>query len=383
MQKEDCKNITLPSCDLEEDFWVSIARETRPIVVYGMGNGADKLTYRLSLCGKEVADFFASDEFVRGQSFHGKTVLSFSDIQKKYNDFVILVSFGSHLPEVIDRVFALSEEYTLYIPDMPLAGEDYFDAPFYRRHYKSIQEAYALLKDDASRRVFASMIWYKLTASPHYLKEGVYYEDERALLGYQSMVSAVDVGAYRGDTLRELKEYAPMLREVYAIEPDKKNFAKLALYAKALSPALSVSCFHAAAWSEDKEALFSVSGNRNASLICTEGKKTQAKTNLASYKHKNEIIHTLKIDTLIQGRLVNYIKYDTEGAEIEALMGSHETIKECSPALLVSAYHRSEDIFALLLWINAAFPDQYDFYFRRKNAIPAWDLNLLAIPRGH
>ncbi len=118
-------------------LWDYLSQTNKTIVMYGMGNGADKI---LSVCEKYkivIADFFASDEFVRGQSFHGKTVLSFSDIQKKYNDFVILVSFGSHLPEVIDRVFALSEEYTLYIPDMPLAGEDYFDATFYRRHYKN------------------------------------------------------------------------------------------------------------------------------------------------------------------------------------------------------------------------------------------------------
>ena len=33
----------LPPFPVESDVWDKLKRETRPIVVYGMGNGADKL----------------------------------------------------------------------------------------------------------------------------------------------------------------------------------------------------------------------------------------------------------------------------------------------------------------------------------------------------
>ena len=94
----------LPPADLTKDFWSHIQQETRPIVIYGMGNGGDKLVSRLSLYGVTVADFFASDGFVRGQLFHGKRVLSLVEVEKKYESFVILVSFGSHLSEVVDFI---------------------------------------------------------------------------------------------------------------------------------------------------------------------------------------------------------------------------------------------------------------------------------------
>ena len=77
-------------------------------------------------------------------------------------------------------------------------------------------------------------------------------------------------------------------------------------------------------------------------------------------------------------RIGNYIKYDVEGAEKEALLGSLETIKAHRPALLVSAYHRSEDIFELPLLLNTLEPS-YKLYLRRYPYIPAWDLNLLAV----
>ena len=37
----------LPEYPCREDMWDSLAKESRPIVVYGMGNGADKLFRRL------------------------------------------------------------------------------------------------------------------------------------------------------------------------------------------------------------------------------------------------------------------------------------------------------------------------------------------------
>ena len=61
------------------DLWQTLQNTNRPILIYGMGNGADKIVQRLSQYGISVADYFASDGFVRGQIFHGKTVLSRSE----------------------------------------------------------------------------------------------------------------------------------------------------------------------------------------------------------------------------------------------------------------------------------------------------------------
>jgi len=363
----------LPPADFSDDLWHILSREVRPIVVYGMGNGGDKLADRLALFGKEIADFFASDGFVRGQSFRGKKVLSLSEIRKKYDDFVILVSFGSHLQEVVSYIYSLEEAHTLYIPDMPLAGDAYFDASFYKAHYREIQDAYELLADDASRRVYAATVWYKLTGKPCYLKASVYAEDEKRLLAFDRLETAVDVGAYRGDTLREWIGAAPQLKEVFALEPDRKNFKKLVDATELLKDGRCITCIHAAAWENDGVLAFSVSGNRNATLVDSKQK--------TSFKEKCEEVQTAKIDTILQGRSTDFIKYDTEGAEMEALKGSFETIGAHSPYLLVSAYHKSEDLFALLLWIESAFPKKYDFYFRRSNCIPAWELNLIASPR--
>ena len=55
-----------------KDIWTYLENTEKPIVVYGMGNGADKIIDRLTERNIKVADFFASDGFVRGHCFHGK-----------------------------------------------------------------------------------------------------------------------------------------------------------------------------------------------------------------------------------------------------------------------------------------------------------------------
>ena len=56
------------------DMWQTLAATDKHIVMYGMGNGADKILAVCEKYGIVVKDFFASDGFVRGQHFHGKRV---------------------------------------------------------------------------------------------------------------------------------------------------------------------------------------------------------------------------------------------------------------------------------------------------------------------
>ena len=128
-------DFNLPSYPCTCDMWDALCIEHRPIVVYGMGNGADKLIRRFEKYGIEISDFFASDGFVRGHSFHGKKVKSFSEIKEEYEDFIIVLSFASNRSEVIEMLSDINSKYEIVVPDMPVAGEDeYFDREFFNSH---------------------------------------------------------------------------------------------------------------------------------------------------------------------------------------------------------------------------------------------------------
>ena len=123
------------------DLWSYLKQTEKPIVMYGMGNGADKIIERLDALGIAVSDFFASDGFVRGHSFHGKKVLSFSEIKEKYSDFIILLSFASSLDGVLDYFYSLNSQYEMYAPDVPVTGGGTFDIDFYNQNKESLEKS--------------------------------------------------------------------------------------------------------------------------------------------------------------------------------------------------------------------------------------------------
>ena len=347
------------------DLWQYLASTEKTVVMYGMGNGADKILAVCEKFGIEVADFFASDGFVRGHSFHGKRVLSYTEVKEKYGaeNLIVLLSFASSLPDVLALFDRVASECELYAPDVPVCGENLFDFDFYCKHREELSAVYSLLADEESRRIFECVLRYKLSGSISELRAVESTKDETyALLTAQNIRTAADLGAYNGDTVRELKGYAPELSEVWAFEPDRRSFRKLSEFAETVeSP--KIHTIHAAAWSENATLSFADTGNRNAGAFAL-GKQIE--------------VEAKSLDNVLGGNTCDYIKYDVEGAEREAILGSEETIRKHHPRLLVSIYHRSEDLFALPLLLHEKFPD-YRLYLRRTPYVPAWDLNLICL----
>lgn len=354
--------------DVERDIWQELAQSDKPIVMYGMGNGADKIIEALSFFGVEVDDFFASDGFVRGQSFHGKVVLSYSQVCEKYGDFNIVVSFGTKLPEVLGNIYRLNQG-NLYIPDVPVVCDDLkaelFTLERFERDYEKYARVCDMLADEKSKETFCDIIAYRLTGRLEPLRRHVVTPDEvyNEILHAENFRSAADLGAYNGDSLRELRAYAPNLAEAVALEPDARNFRKLCEYAKTAD--FGINPINAAAWDEDTELTFTSGGNRNSTLSSDVGLKTGAKL---------KTVQARRLDS-VRTEPVDYVKYDVEGAEYEALNGSRGLLKS-HPALLVSLYHRTDDLWRLPELVESLGYER--LYLRRYEYVPAWDLNLLA-----
>ena len=361
--------------DVKVDLWGVLAASSKPIVMYGMGNGADKI---LAICeekGIEISDFFASDGFVRGHSFHGKVVLSYSEIKKKYGEgnFIVLISFASSLPDVIENIKRIGSECELYAPDVPVSQSRLFDLSFYNENLENVNKVRELWADEQSVLVFDNVIKYKLTGKIEYLFECDTEPSEafENLLNAKEFEYVADLGAYNGDTARELIKYSQKLKEIHAFEPDSRTFKKLSAYAEGETEC-KVIPYNLAAWSKQEILVFGAEGNRNSGV---------GTVNVNAKTAKLTEVMAQSLDNVLDFEAINkfdYIKFDVEGAEKEALIGCYETIEKYSPKLLVSVYHKSEDIFALPLLIHERFPD-YKLYLRKFKYIPAWDLNLYAV----
>lgn len=346
----------------KETCWDKLAAETRPIFIYGMGDGAEKIMRVFQRRSIPVEGIFASDDFVRGHSFAGYRVQKLSEIEAAYDDFVIVLAFAAGYQSLVDKIVDLSKRHTLYVPDVPVAGNGLFTYDYCQEHAEELQTVYDLLADDASKKVYANILNFKISGDIRYLlpvttpKSDIY----RKIIRLTPNETYVDLGAYNGDTIEEVLQYTKgKYIRMYAVEPDRKNFKKLC---KSVEGMRNVYAYQAVAWCKDTTVPFVTRAGRQSAVSAT-GQEMEARS----------------VDSILNGRQATLIKMDVEGCEREALWGCAQTIAHFTPRLMVSAYHRNEDIFALPLLIHMLNP-RYDLYVRHQLYIPAWETNLYAVP---
>ncbi len=341
----------------ETDVWEYLAESGKPIVIYGMGNGAEKIINVLKEYGAEIADIFASDEFVRGHSFLGHRVLKYSQVCEKYDDFNIVLAFATHLPDMLEKIRTMNAEHPVFAPDVPVAGNGIFTKKFFEENREKFEFVYEKLADEESKNVFENIINFKISGKVKYLYNSTEADKNRIykdILMLGSNETIVDMGAYDGDTIREFTAYTNgKYNHIHALEPDEKNFKKLEKNTKDME---GISLYNLGAWSKKDTLTFSKKAGRNSKLSA-EGIPVQV----------------TDIDSLISDK-VSLLKMDIEGAELRALEGCKNTIMKYMPKLYICAYHRNEDMFALPMKIWEYNKD-YKIYFRHSLYIPAWESN--------
>ncbi len=340
-------------------MWTKLQQTEKPIVLYGMGDGADKIMAVLEKHGINVAGVFVSDGFVRKKLYKGMPLMSYSEAKEVFGDMVVLVAFGSALPEVLANIKRIASEQELYVPDVPVCGDNIFDIRFARENRESIEKVYNALADDRSRFVYENIVMYKLTGNPEYLfscESSI--EDTYRLLDIKQGGAVIDCGAYIGDTAEEYIEHAGIPDKLFAIEPDAKTFKRLC---KNCEKYPFVSCINAAV-SDSVGKIPFVGGGSRSGRIKDGGKE----------------VDSVSIDALLDGECVSFIKMDVEGNESKAIEGARKTIERYKPRLFLSCYHRSEDIFALPLQILAIRPD-YKIYMTHYPYLPAWDTAFVCV----
>ncbi|MGN0649627.1 MAG: FkbM family methyltransferase [Oscillospiraceae bacterium] len=353
--------------EIDTCLWDILARTKKKIVLYGMGDGAEKIKRVLDDIGAEIADIMASDDFVRGHSFMGFRVKKLSEIEELYGeDFIILVCFGTQLPEVMENVYRISQRHELYAPNVPVMGEGLFTLEYAKEHRDELKQVYDCLADEQSKKVFENVIRYKLSGRIELLRDCETPREECfELLEISTEETYVDLGAYNGDTLVEfLNETGMQFKKLYAMEPDHKNYQKLKRRLYMISPSL-LEAYNCGAWDCETTQLFNFRSGRSSRVDPDNPARCRQ-------------VKMLSVDTMLQGGEATYIKYDVEGSEEKALLGARETIAHYRPKLNVALYHRNEDMFALPLLIMK-LNKKYKLYLRHHPYIPDWDTNLYCI----
>lgn len=340
-------------------IWQRLKNASLPIVIYGMGNGADKVlraceTHRIS-----VSAIFASDDFVRGQNFHGFAVKTYRQLLSELGDFIIIIAFSAFSPALLERIKTLCIRHEVYAPDFSVFSDEYPTPSFMEKNSVAISKAYSLLSDDRSREVFSLLMKYKLTAEATLLFQ-CHDDLQKPFNSFMKLSDSeryIDLGAYKGDTIDSfLGMTKGRFDVIHAFEPDPKNFAALKKHSAELKYK-NIFLHEYAVSNKTGNECFQGLGGR-ASHLSGEGYN----------------VSCMRLDDM-QELKPTFIKMDVEGAEEKALLGAARTIAEYRPKMQISLYHNIGDFFSLPLLINDICGG-YKYRIRMNPYIPAWDVML-------
>ena len=195
---------------------------------------------------------------------------------------------------------------------------------------KNAAALYATLATEQSREKLLRHLKFRYSYDVEHLSEPDLPRFNE-LKYFDEPVNFIDVGAFDGDTIRDIQKTALQIENIYAFEPDPRNFEKLKKFVvdKRIK---NCSLFDIAISDKTAETYIQSSGNES-SKISDSGVR----------------VHTKKLDDVIKknNHFLDIIKYDTEGYELECLQGSMGYIKANRPILMVSLYHYPNDIFEL------------------------------------
>lgn len=349
---------------IKEDLWTYLKNTDKKIVMYGTGNGADKIIDILEREQIQLYGIFASDDFVRNQRFRNYTVKRYSDFKDEIGSFIVLVSFATQRPEVLENIYRIDKEQELYAPDVPVFGEGLFNSEYFQQHENELENIYNRLSDELSKKTFVCSLAYKLTGKIKYLTECESEKEEITDLLKKNIGNKnyIDIGAYTGDTVEEYCRDFGNDMKIYAFEPDFKNYKKM--QERFEKENISCKCFNIAAW-DTEEALYFAAKSGRASSAAAAGNK------------KLRMVQANRVDKLVNDE-IGFVKIDAEGSDKNVISGLSEIITKSMPCIKVATYHRTDDYTEIPKTVSAIC-DNFKLYMRHLPYVPCWDTDYIFV----
>ncbi len=344
------------------DLWTYLTTAQNPVVLYGTGNGADKILDQLILRNIPVSGIFASSGFVRNRSFRGFPVESYETLHDRLGDMIVLICFGTSRSEVLENIDRIARECETYAPDVPVYGQVLFDQAYHGSYKRSFEKVRDMLSDDISRATFDATIQYKLSGDYKLLRPVERpLSDAAELFAIPDPSTFLDLGAYNGDTVLLYTSLFPQIHNIIAVEPDSRNFRKLQENTRSFfEDTVQYTISYLRALVSDHDGITTIDRNKGRGVHET------------SVSHNTEDLTAATIVTMLQGQKPDLIKLDVEGNELLALEGGRDVIASSRPSLIVSCYHKSEDLLTLPLFLKELVPE-YKVYMRHHPHLLCWD----------
>lgn len=212
---------------------------------------------------------------------------------------------------------------------------------------EKILEAFDYLEDEKSKEVFTNVFCNRV--APQYSKYKYeqlctlpqYFPEDLFLMSDNE--SVVDCGAYTGDTLEEfLKVTNNKYKNYYCFELDRDNYNILLKNCSMINKDNKIECFNYGVFDENQDISYGKMSSADSFSIYNSKETTTAKV--------------VKLDDILKDKNVTMIKMDIEGAEMKALKGCSDIIKNQKPKMAICVYHRINDLWDIPLYLKKLNP---------------------------
>ena len=355
----------------------SLLEKQSPVAIYGAGNVGKEVFAVLRNHGVPVRCFI-DQKAQAGDDRQGVPVLRLDDERigqaERRSLPVIIAIFNTDvdIPPIIENLNARGYVNVISFLDLHHhfaheLGDRYWltSRSFYDSHEKAIAEVFSLWEDEASRRLYSSILEFRRTGNfavlPEPDKRTQYFPPD--LPKWKAPVRLIDCGAFDGDTISALLAGGGGVEAVVAFEPDPRNFSRLADVARRNSRLVADGIYLWPCGVHSHSGQLRFAANKDAaSHVAADG---------------SEVIQCVSLDDAVHGFGPTLIKMDIEGAEYAALQGARQIILENRPGLAVCVYHCPEDIWQIPLLVRD-WQCGYKFHLRL-HGFSGFDLVMYAV----
>lgn len=330
------------------------------IVLYGAGSAGIAFLYYLRSIGIEPAYFSDGNSAKCGIFCEGLEIIDYNAIPNRVGaDALVIVTIntdgkkycksfeeelraGGHMgvhKKLHDAGCKNVVDYTYFRRVRKLFSGDRFNLPscsdvyLMEEHIDDIATTYEWLSDEISKSVYADIVRFRLIDDSLQIRtepqENQYFE--YSFFDRKEDEIFVDCGAYNGISLKTfLQLNENRFKKYYGIEPDNHNFAQLVNCVNELDESVKnrIKLINAAAYADSNGAkLYRLNGP--GSFISDIGESD---------------VSTVKIDDIVDGDKVSFIKMNIEGSELEALSGAEKTVSTVHPRMAIAGYHKTRDL---------------------------------------
>lgn len=312
----------------------------KDFVIFGATACINGVVALLKKKNKNICFLVDNDKNKVRTYFNNYEVKDVEEIKKLDKDIGIIIA-SAYQKEIYEQLIKMNLENPIF----PYIDDLMYDVYTESKNYTYDLSVIEKFEDTDSKEYLKSIISFRKSLDISEIKyfDGVKQQYIHPKIDYEKVDGSIlDIGAYDGDSMKTFYNNCPNVLKIYAIEPQSNNFEALKNNINKLNYSNKAIPIKYAISNIDDEKVF---------IDVQESLSSTAQVN-AQGENENFIL-TKTLDSLYRNEKIDLIKMDIEGFEMNALLGAKNIIRNQTPTLILSAYHKNKDIYDLIDFIES------------------------------